>query len=118
MEINQIQAAFRFQHSYERKRCPDRSSSNSKLYTHVCAHYTKTSKQAEESSPGNLISSFSSTVRSSVSSAASTPLMEASARSSHEPYTDRAFLPSVLAGFNPKRFPQLYLPRRPRYLPL
>lgn len=36
----QMQAAFRFQHSHECRRCPERFSSNSKLHTRVSASRT------------------------------------------------------------------------------
>ena len=42
-EINQMQAAFRFQHPYECKRCPERFSSNSQLHRHISAQHTKKS---------------------------------------------------------------------------
>ena len=42
-EINQMQAAFRFHHPHECKRCPERFSSNTKLHLHIAEHHTKKS---------------------------------------------------------------------------
>ena len=46
----QLEAAFRRQHSHECRRCPERTSSNSKLHTHVSAYHTK---MAVEKSPAS-----------------------------------------------------------------